>query len=192
MDKPLNYLRKAPSNIRWKFCWDNVFIGLHLSSIRWRVVREAFIYLSCILLVLGVTAFIVGLYFIRVEGFKVYYKDLVLTIPVYEVSTKWPGNYSEVVNIPIYIVEVRDKPISETWNYTYSISIPWSNCTGGKDIFFALRGYRSLGDVPPYVAMEVYGCTNNVRQLLLSSDTVSLSDLKEGELLKKVEYSTAS
>ena len=62
--------------------------------------RKAFIYLSYILLVFGVIAFIVGLYFIRVEGFKVYYKDLALIIPVYEVSTKWPGNYSEVVNIP--------------------------------------------------------------------------------------------
>ena len=147
--------------------------------------RKAFIYLSYILLVFGVIAFIVGLYFIRVEGFKVYYKDLALIIPVYEVSTKWPGNYSEVVNIPIYIVEVRDRLISETWNYTYSISIPWGNCTGGKDICFALRGYRSLEDVPPYVAIEVYGCANNMRQLLLSSDTISLSDLKEGEVVEE-------
>ena len=92
----------------------------------------------------------------------------------------------------IYIVEVRNRPISETWNYTYSISISWGNYTGGKDICFALRGYRSLEDVPPYVAIEVYGCANNMRQLLLSSDTISLSDLKEGKPLKKVEYSTAS
>ena len=138
--------------------------------------RKDFVYLSLTLLAIGVIVFVVGLYFIYVEGIKVYYKDLYLTIPVYKVSTKWPGNYSEFVNIPIHMVEVMGRPLTEQWSYTYNVSIPWSNCTGGENIAFALEGYSTTGNTSPYVAIEVYGFNDGGYRLLLSRDTASLSD----------------
>jgi len=75
--------------------------------------QKAFIYLSLTLLLVGIIIFIAGLYFILVEGIRVYYKDLNLVVPVYEVSTKWPGNYSEVVDIPLVMLEVAGRPFSE-------------------------------------------------------------------------------
>jgi len=138
--------------------------------------RKTLIYLSPTLLVIGVIVFVVGLYFISVDGVKVYYRDLSLIIPTYRVSTKYPGNYSESVYIPIHMVEVMGRPITDQWSYTYSVSIPWSNCTGGEDIAFVLGGYSTTEDTPTYVAIEVYGFNDDGYRLLLSRDTASLSD----------------
>jgi len=138
--------------------------------------RKAFVYLPLTLLAIGVIVFVVGLYFTYVEGIKVYYKDLHLFIPVIKVTTKWPGNYSESADIPIRLVEVMGQPLTEQWSYTYNVSIPWSNCTGGEDIEFVLGGYSTTGNTSPYVAIEVYGFDEGEYRLLLSRDTASLSD----------------
>jgi hypothetical protein len=157
--------------------------------------QKAFIYLSLTLLLVGIIISIAGLYFILIEGIRVYYKDLNLVVPVYEVSTKWPGNYSEVVDIPLVMVEVVGRPFSEPWSYTYNVSIPWSNCTGGGDLWFVLEGYKSLGNASLYVVIDVYGCNDNGCRLLVSRDTASLREEEggcgfNGELRCKFGFNT--
>lgn len=123
------------------------------------------------LISLGILFSITGAFIVAYRNIELEYTTYVITIPEYRFETIMPGKYTETKSFNIELAAISQDTIGPV-NWVYNVTtLPWRNCTGGRDIGVAFTARLALVyDETPELTLEIWGCRNGTcEQLLLNN-----------------------